>query len=104
MRFWIRRRSSGSVTSVQSSDFRFEPLEDFLSRLELEPPPPEAWRDDRDEDILDLALVLLVCSVSVLEPDSSVVVGLGSRVFLPAVFFPLLLSLCFCEEEEDFLL
>lgn len=94
MRFWIRRRSSGSVTSLQSSDFC---LDDFLEVEELEPPP---WcRDEREDDIFfDLA----VCSVSVSEPDSTTdLEDLASRFFVPDAV-PLPLSLLFCEEDEDF--
>ena len=64
MRFWIRRRSSASVTPVQSSDLGFEDEEDdeWWCFLELE---DDLCLEEREADIF------LEDSVSVSEPESS---------------------------------
>ena len=69
MRFWMRRRSSGSVTSVQSSVFFLEEEEEEegdedLSFLEME----------EDGECLETREDMLGCSVSVSEPDDGLVV------------------------------
>ncbi len=79
MRFWMRRRSSGSVTSVQSSVFFLEEEEEEegdedLSFLEME----------EDGECLETREDMLGCSVSVSEPDDGLVVvmmGLLARRF-----------------------
>jgi hypothetical protein len=69
MRFWMRRLSSGSVTSVQSSVFLVLDEED-LSFLELDPEPePEDECLEGLDDMLD-------GSFSVSEPDWFVVAAL----------------------------
>ncbi len=69
MRFWMRRRSSGSVTSVQSSVFFLEEEEEDegeedLSFLDME----------EDGECLETRDDMLGCSVSVSEPDDGLVV------------------------------
>ena len=72
IRFWMRRLSSGSVTSVQSSVFLV--LDEGLSRLEME---EEECLDDL-EDILEDG------SFSVSDPE----VGLLLLFFLLLRLFP----------------
>jgi hypothetical protein len=74
MRFWMRRLSSGSVTSVQSSVFLV--LDEGLSFLEME--DDECLDDDDLDDILE-------GSVSVSEPDLAVEADL-LPFFLPWLF------------------
>ncbi|KAK4138690.1 hypothetical protein BT67DRAFT_18835 [Trichocladium antarcticum] len=75
MRFWMRRRSSGSVTSVQSSVLGVD-LDEDLSFLEMEMEEEEERRwEIRDEDIS--------CSMS--EPDW-VAVLLSLRLALRSFF------------------
>lgn len=87
MRFWIFRRSSGSVTSVQSSSFVLDDDEEDLEDRSLSflDDDPETFLDDRGDILLDDV------SRSVSEPDCTVVT---LDFFLP-------LSRCLEDEAED---
>jgi hypothetical protein len=71
IRFWMRRLSSGSVTSVQSSVFFDLDDDEDLSFLE---------KDEDEDECLDILDDILDGSFSVSEPDWVVVVLLPFRL------------------------